>query len=123
MQQVSLDSTIPASQAAHEQLQQESQLLITPASEAVHEQMQQHGQDTTNLEANDRANEPGPSNNKRKRGGSQMQKVHGRRERKLIVLNEFDQPIGPTKEVVADLSFFLGTLARNGIFCPLNVFD
>ncbi|KAH0712311.1 hypothetical protein KY289_008270 [Solanum tuberosum] len=39
-----------------------------------------------------------PTLNKKTRGGTQMQNVHGR-------------------------SDFLGTLARNGTFCPLNVFN
>ncbi|XP_059302824.1 uncharacterized protein LOC132054881 isoform X2 [Lycium ferocissimum] len=51
-----------------------------------------------------------------------MQSVHGRSERKLIVLNELHQPIGPTEAIVKELGSFLGTLARNGTFCPLNVF-
>ncbi|XP_059302008.1 uncharacterized protein LOC132053932 [Lycium ferocissimum] len=63
-----------------------------------------------------------PSTQKRKRGGTQMQSVHGRSERKLIVLNELHQPIGPTEAIVKELGSFLGTLARNGTFCPLNVF-
>ncbi|WMV08687.1 hypothetical protein MTR67_002072 [Solanum verrucosum] len=52
-----------------------------------------------------------------------MQNVHGRSESKWIVLNELNQPIGPTKEVVSELGCFLGTLARNGTFCPLNIFN
>lgn len=52
-----------------------------------------------------------PKQNK-KRGGTQMQVVHGRSERKLILLNELNQPIDPTKEVVSELGSFLGTLAR-----------
>nr|XP_016484545.1 PREDICTED: uncharacterized protein LOC107805077 [Nicotiana tabacum] len=52
-----------------------------------------------------------------------MPSVHGRKERKLIVLNENNQPIGPTGDVVAELGSFLGTLARNATFCPLNVFN
>ncbi|XP_019226606.1 PREDICTED: uncharacterized protein LOC109208053 [Nicotiana attenuata] len=52
-----------------------------------------------------------------------MPSVHGRKERKLIVLNENNQPIGPTGDVVAELGSFLGTLARNAAFCPLNVFN
>ncbi|KAH0696656.1 hypothetical protein KY290_015910 [Solanum tuberosum] len=52
-----------------------------------------------------------------------MQVVHGRSERKLILLNELNQPIGPTKEVVSELGSFLGTLARNKTFCPLNIFN
>lgn len=50
-----------------------------------------------------------------------MQVVHGRSERKPIVLNELN--IGPTKAVVTEPGSFLGTLARNGTFCPLNVFN
>jgi len=52
-----------------------------------------------------------------------MPSVHGRKERKLIVLNENNQPIGPTDDVVAELGSFLDTLARNATFCPLNVFN
>ncbi|KAH0712015.1 hypothetical protein KY289_007974 [Solanum tuberosum] len=62
----------------------------------------------------------GNSTNKRKRGGTQMQSVHEQSERKLIVLNELYQPIGPTEAVIKELGSFLGTLARNGTFCPLN---
>ncbi|KAF3679768.1 putative ethylene-responsive transcription factor-like [Capsicum annuum] len=50
-----------------------------------------------------------------------MQAIHGRNDRQLIVLNELNQPIGPTKAVVTEFSSFLGTLARNGTFCPLNL--
>ncbi|MCD7446076.1 hypothetical protein HAX54_037282 [Datura stramonium] len=52
-----------------------------------------------------------------------MQSVHGWSERKLIVLNELNQSIGPIVSIVKELGSFLGTLARNGIFYPLNVFD
>ncbi|XP_075095724.1 uncharacterized protein LOC107781050 [Nicotiana tabacum] len=52
-----------------------------------------------------------------------MQSMHGRKDRKKIMLNEFNQPIGPTDEVVKELGSFLGTLGRNGTFCPLNVFN
>nr|XP_016468354.1 PREDICTED: uncharacterized protein LOC107790894 [Nicotiana tabacum] len=52
-----------------------------------------------------------------------MPSVHGRKERKIIILNEYNQPVGPTKEVVKELGSFLGTLARSGTFCPLNVFN
>ncbi|XP_060194941.1 uncharacterized protein LOC132624133 [Lycium barbarum] len=57
------------------------------------------------------------------RGGTQMLSVHGRNERKMILLNELDQPIGPTKAIVKELGSFLGPLARNGTFCPLNVLN
>ncbi|KAH0682601.1 hypothetical protein KY290_021176 [Solanum tuberosum] len=52
-----------------------------------------------------------------------MQVVHGRSKHKLILPNELNQPIGPTKEVVSELGSFLGTSARNGTVCPLNVFN
>ncbi|KAM3266147.1 hypothetical protein P3L10_003141 [Capsicum annuum] len=50
-----------------------------------------------------------------------MQAVHGQTNRQQILLNELNQSIGPTKPVVAEFSSFLGTLARNGTFCPLNL--
>ncbi|MCD7462837.1 hypothetical protein HAX54_049449 [Datura stramonium] len=49
-----------------------------------------------------------------------MRSVRGRSERKLIVLNELSQPIGPTELIVKELGSFLGTLARNETFCPIN---
>ncbi|XP_016494980.1 uncharacterized protein LOC107814148 isoform X2 [Nicotiana tabacum] len=52
-----------------------------------------------------------------------MPSVHGRKDRKIITLNEYNQPVGPTKEVVQELDSFLGTLARSETFCPLNVFN
>ena len=42
-----------------------------------------------------------------------MHDVHARKERKLIILNSQNQPVGPTDDVVIELSSFLGTLARN----------
>ncbi|XP_047271254.1 uncharacterized protein LOC107852794 [Capsicum annuum] len=53
-----------------------------------------------------------PSTNKRKRGWN---------DRQLILLNELNQPIGPTKAVVTEFSSFFVTLARSGTFCPLNL--
>lgn len=49
-------------------------------------------------------------------------KIHARtfEERVEVTYNDVDQPIGPTKKVVSDLSLFLGTLARNSTFCPLK---
>ncbi|XP_016436071.1 uncharacterized protein LOC107762232 isoform X3 [Nicotiana tabacum] len=64
-----------------------------------------------------------PSSPKRKRGRTQMPRVHGRKERKIIILNEYNQPVGPTIEVIKELGSFLSTLARSGTFCPLNVFN
>ncbi|KAF3648996.1 hypothetical protein FXO37_19182 [Capsicum annuum] len=40
----------------------------------------------------------GPST-RRKRGKTQMHKVHGRQEKQLIILNQNNQPVGPTDEV------------------------
>ncbi|MCD9641960.1 hypothetical protein HAX54_028519 [Datura stramonium] len=80
MQQVLQNSSTHTSQAAHEQVQQESQHPTTPASQAVQEQMQRDPQDSSNLEANNQSEKQ-------------------------------------------ELSSFLGTLARNEIFCPVNVFD
>ncbi|KAG5631175.1 hypothetical protein H5410_002892 [Solanum commersonii] len=47
--------------------------------------------------------------------------VHGRQERKLVVLNRYNQPIGPADVVVTELGSFLGTVARNAMICPLNI--
>ncbi|WMV54112.1 hypothetical protein MTR67_047497 [Solanum verrucosum] len=44
---------------------------------------------------------------KNKRGQTQMHNVHARKERKLILLNRLNQPIGPTEDVVTELSSFL----------------
>ena len=50
-----------------------------------------------------------------------MLPVHGRHDRKLIVLNKAGQPVGPSNDVVIELSSFLGTLARNATLCPLDI--
>ncbi|KAH0764731.1 hypothetical protein KY285_000602 [Solanum tuberosum] len=52
-----------------------------------------------------------------------MQSVHGRNDRKLVLLNNNNQPVGPTKDVVVELSSFLGTLVRNATLCPLEILD
>ncbi|XP_016496033.1 uncharacterized protein LOC107815040 [Nicotiana tabacum] len=92
---------------------------ITPASQGVHER----SDDSTTHEAVEQFEEQGPSSPKRKRGCTQMPRARGRKERKIIILNEYNQPVGPTKEVVKGLGSFLGTLARSGTFCPFNVFN
>ncbi|XP_019245487.1 PREDICTED: uncharacterized protein LOC109225320 isoform X2 [Nicotiana attenuata] len=119
VRQVPLISTSSTAQGVQEQVRQVPMNSITPTSQAVHEP----SEDSTNHEAIEQSEEPGPSAPKRKRGPTQMQSVHGRKDRKIIVLNEFNQPIGPTNEVVKELGSFLGTLGRNETFCPLNVFD
>ncbi|KAG5631151.1 hypothetical protein H5410_002868 [Solanum commersonii] len=60
---------------------------------------------------------------KNKRGQMQMHNVHARKECKLILLNKLNQPVGPTEDVVTELSSFLGTLARNATLCPFDIFD
>ncbi|KAG5595533.1 hypothetical protein H5410_036765, partial [Solanum commersonii] len=57
------------------------------------------------------------------RGRIQKHNVHSRRERKLIPLNRLNQLVGPTDEVVTDLSSFLGTLARTATLCPFDIFE
>ncbi|KAK6792095.1 hypothetical protein RDI58_011176 [Solanum bulbocastanum] len=52
-----------------------------------------------------------------------MHNVHRRRERKLITLHRLNQPVGPTDEVVTELSSFLGILARTVTLCPFDIFD
>ncbi|KAG5610093.1 hypothetical protein H5410_021374 [Solanum commersonii] len=60
---------------------------------------------------------------KNKRGQTQMHNVHARKERKMILLNRLNQPVGPTEDVVTELSIFPGTLARNVALCPFDIFD
>ncbi|KAM3362658.1 hypothetical protein P3S68_017512 [Capsicum galapagoense] len=91
------------------------------AEQAVPKNGQEVLLDATIHDTNGHSADQGPPIEKRKRGRTQMQTVHGRTERKLIVLNEHNQPIGPTIGVVHELSSFLGTLARNSTFCPLTV--
>nr|XP_033514538.1 uncharacterized protein LOC104106086 isoform X1 [Nicotiana tomentosiformis]XP_033514539.1 uncharacterized protein LOC104106086 isoform X1 [Nicotiana tomentosiformis]XP_033514540.1 uncharacterized protein LOC104106086 isoform X1 [Nicotiana tomentosiformis]XP_033514541.1 uncharacterized protein LOC104106086 isoform X1 [Nicotiana tomentosiformis]XP_033514542.1 uncharacterized protein LOC104106086 isoform X1 [Nicotiana tomentosiformis] len=52
-----------------------------------------------------------------------MKSVHGRQERKLILHNYVNQPVGPTEAVVLEFGSFLGTLARNTTLCPLDILD
>ena len=44
-------------------------------------------------------------------------------ERPVIVLNAVGQPIGPTKKIINEYSRFLGTVARNPEYAPLNYCD
>ncbi|KAH0765151.1 hypothetical protein KY285_001022 [Solanum tuberosum] len=92
----------------------------SPTVEA-HNIQDQVRQETQNSEENDLSGELGPVTQKEKRGSTVMQSVHGRQERKLVVLNRYNQPIGPTNAVVTELESFLGTLARNAMLCPLNI--
>nr|XP_016477277.1 PREDICTED: uncharacterized protein LOC107798757 isoform X2 [Nicotiana tabacum] len=120
VQQLPPHSTSLASQAVRENLQQLPLDSTTRTSQTIQEQFE----DSINHETNEQLEEQGPSSEKkRKRGKTQMSGVHGRKERKQVVLNETNQPIGHTDEVVKELGSFLGTLARNATFCPLNVFN
>jgi hypothetical protein len=40
-------------------------------------------------------------------------------ERVEIILDDAGEPIGPTNEVVAKFSSFIGTIARSPTYCPL----
>nr|XP_018622889.1 uncharacterized protein LOC104086300 isoform X1 [Nicotiana tomentosiformis] len=118
-QQLPPHSTSLASQAVRENLQQLQMDSTTRTSQTIQEQFE----DSTNHETNEQYEEQCPSAEKRKRGKTHMPGMHGRKERKKDVLNEMNQPIGPTEEVVKELGSFLGTLARSATFCPLNEFN
>ncbi|XP_019231529.1 PREDICTED: uncharacterized protein LOC109212351 [Nicotiana attenuata] len=107
VEQVPQNCTSSATQGVHKQVQQANMDSITLASQGVHEL------------SDDSTTHEDPPRQKRKRGRTQMPNVHGRKERKIIILNEYNQPVGPTKEVVKVLGSFLSTLARSGTFCPL----
>ncbi|KAG5579747.1 hypothetical protein H5410_050374, partial [Solanum commersonii] len=66
----------------------------------VEEQLQLN---STALEGNEQYS----STKKRQRGQTKMLSVHGRHDRKLIVLNKVGQPVGPSNDVVIELSNFL----------------
>jgi len=58
---------------------------------------------------------------KRTRGSTQCLQIHSRdiEDHLKIILDKDREPIGLTNKVVSDLSYFLGTIARNADFCPL----
>lgn len=58
----------------------------------------------------------------RKRGKTLCKNIHARdyKNRQEITLNEEGQPIGPDEKRVAELSSFLGTIARSADLCPLT---
>src|SRR5215471_6968709 len=64
----------------------------------------------------------GNSSKIKKRGPTSCYKIHAStlEEREEVTLNRFGQPIGPTERVVSNLSMFLGSIARNSDWCPLN---
>ena len=51
-----------------------------------------------------------------------MRGVHTRafEERKPIILNAANQPIGPDDKTMNEFTSFLGTLVRNGTLAPLD---
>lgn len=58
---------------------------------------------------------------KRTRGPTRCLKIHARtsEDRQEVTLDEDGEPIGPNDKTVSDLSYFLGSIARNAEFCPL----
>ncbi|MCD7458439.1 hypothetical protein HAX54_038242 [Datura stramonium] len=120
-QHVSLGSTSSETQVVPENGQHLSLGSTSSTTQALPKNRQQVTVDTTNHETNEKIIEQGPSIEKR--GRTDTQSVHGRTERKLTMLNKYNQPIGPTVATVQEWSSFLSTLARNSTFCPLNVKD
>ncbi|KAK8930601.1 hypothetical protein KSP39_PZI016822 [Platanthera zijinensis] len=59
------------------------------------------------------------------RGRTMMKEIHSRKfeHRVAIMLNEYNQPIGPDKAVVNQFSCFLGTLARIPSLCRIDCAD
>lgn len=59
---------------------------------------------------------------KKTRGPTKLAEVHARRpeEREVIILNSKGQPVGPNKDTCQKFSRFLGTVAKNPQFAPLN---
>ncbi|KAH0678947.1 hypothetical protein KY284_020032 [Solanum tuberosum] len=118
VQQAPMNSSTVVAQVSEKHLQHVPR--ESPAIEA-HDIQDQVQQETQNSEENELSGELGPVTQKKKRGNTVMQNVHGRHERKLVVLNRYNQPIGPTNAIVTELGSFLGTLARNAMLCPLNI--
>jgi len=61
------------------------------------------------------------SSNKRTRGPIRCLQIHARNTEDCptVILDKDGKPIAPNIRVVSNLSYFLGTLARNSDFCPL----
>ncbi|KAG5574134.1 hypothetical protein H5410_063900 [Solanum commersonii] len=113
-----MNSSTVVAQVSKNQLQYVPRESPTVEAHDIQDQVQQ---ETQNLKENDLSGELGPVTQKKKRGSTVMQSVHGPQERKLVVLNRYNQPIGPTNAVVTELESFLRTLARNAMLCPLNI--
>lgn len=84
------------------------------------ENAQLEGAESMEHQGNASEEENGTSK-KRTRGPTQCMKIHSRsvQDREEVVLDDDGEPIGPSDKTVSDLSYFLGTIARNGDFCPL----
>ncbi|XP_027775081.1 uncharacterized protein LOC114078420 [Solanum pennellii] len=113
-----MNSSTVVAQVSEKQLQHVPRESPTVEACDIQDQVEQ---ETQNSDENDLSGELGPVTQKKKRGSTVMQSVHGRKERKLVVLNRYNQPIVPTNAVVTELGSFLGTLARNVMLCPLNI--
>uniref|UniRef100_A0A3Q7II08 Ubiquitin-like protease family profile domain-containing protein n=1 Tax=Solanum lycopersicum TaxID=4081 RepID=A0A3Q7II08_SOLLC len=105
--------------------------LVQPVKELS---LEQHGKDfpfedqvqmnSVTPRTNDQPEEQaGDVSTPNKRGRTQMHDVHAQKERKMIILNSQNQPVGLTNDVVIELSSFLGTLARNATLCPFDILD
>uniref|UniRef100_M1D8F0 Ubiquitin n=1 Tax=Solanum tuberosum TaxID=4113 RepID=M1D8F0_SOLTU len=118
VQQAPMNSSTVVAQVSEKQLKHVPRESPTIEAHDIQDQVQQ---ETHNSEENELSGELGPVTQKNKRGNTVMQNVHGRQGRKLVVLNKYNQPIGPTNAIVTELGSFLGTLARNAMLCPLNI--
>ncbi|KAH0700764.1 hypothetical protein KY290_010262 [Solanum tuberosum] len=118
VQPTPMNSSTVVAEVSENQLQHVPRESPTVEAHDIQYQVQQ---ETQNSKENDLSGEQGPVTQKKKRGSTVMQSVHGRQERKLVVLNRYNQPIGPTNAIVTELGSFLGTLARNAMLCPLNI--
>ncbi|XP_016440155.1 uncharacterized protein LOC107765967 isoform X2 [Nicotiana tabacum] len=112
----------PRSEANERHVEEQSLEEQSVEEQIVDEQMQI---DSTTPTANEQSEEQasGLETQKRKRGRTQMRSVHGRKVRKVITLNNLNQPIGPSKKDVREFGSFLGTLARTATLCPLDILD
>ena len=60
------------------------------------------------------------SSNKRTRGPTRCLQIHVRNTEDCptVILDKDRESVGPNIRVISNLSYFLGTLARNSDFCP-----
>lgn len=83
-------------------------------------EIEEEEQDANEREGENAIEEEG-SSKKRTRGPTRCLSVHAREleEREEVTLDDDGEPVGPNDKVVSDLSYFLGTIARNATYCPL----